>query len=60
MKPIDLLKKELVVLERARDSSIRQNKDGIITSDLHEQHMENLIPMIEEYKYIIRIINQYA
>ena len=60
MKPIELLQTEVVRLERARESSFEQLGEGKINFELHEQHMRNLNPLIEEYKYIIRVINQYA
>jgi hypothetical protein len=60
MKPIDLLQQEMDRLIRTRDKSIKALEEGKIDSDLHEQHMRNLTPMIEEYMYIIRVINQYA
>ena len=60
MKPIELLQTELVRLERAREGSFQQVGEGKINNELHEQHMENLTPLIEEYKYVIRVIKQYA
>ena len=29
---------------------------GEIDATLHEKHLVNLTPMIEEYKYVIRIV----
>lgn len=59
-KPVELLQEELKKLERARAHSIRSFEKGEISEELHNTHMENLTPLIEEYKYVIRVINQYA
>jgi hypothetical protein len=60
MKPIELLQNKLDELIRAREHSVISFREGKIDSILHETHMNNLSPMIEEYRYIIRVINQYA
>lgn len=56
MKPIDLLQQEMDRLIRTRDKSIKALEEGKIDSDLHEQHMRNLTPMIEEYRFAVRIL----
>ena len=59
-KPITLLENELEKLIRARNHSIESYKKGHISEKIHDTHLVNLTPMIEEYKYIIRVIDQYA
>jgi hypothetical protein len=56
MRPIELLQQELEKLISARDKSIKALDEGKISVELHDQHIMNLTPMIEEYKYIIRIV----
>jgi hypothetical protein len=58
-KPMELLTAELEELERARKKSEEAFKEQKITEGEHEEHMENLTPMIEEYRYVIRVINLY-
>jgi hypothetical protein len=57
--PVELLQEKLKELERARDISKWNFERGEITEELFDTHMENLTPMIEEYRYVIRVINQY-
>ena len=59
-KPITLLEEEVEKLIRARNHSIKSYKKGDISEKIHDTHLANLTPMIEEYKYIIRVIDQYA
>jgi hypothetical protein len=59
-KPLNLLQTELDSLIRARDKSVKSFEKGEIDKATHTTHMENLTPMIEEYKYTIRVINTYA
>jgi primosomal protein N'' len=59
MKPIELLKQELDKLNRARDHSAREPEEGRIDLALHEQHIRNLTPMIEDYKFAITMLKQY-
>ena len=56
MRPIELLQQELEKLISARDKSIKALDEGKISVELYDQHIMNLTPMIEEYKYIIRIV----
>ena len=56
MRPIELLQQELEKLISARDKSIKALDEGKISIELYDQHIMNLTPMIEEYKYIIRIV----
>lgn len=60
IRPIALLEKQLKAFESAREKSVISFEKGDIDKELHELHIHNLTPMIEEYKYVIRIINQYA
>lgn len=60
MKPIDLLRIELRKLLDARDKSVEAFGKGIIDKDLHNAHITNLTPLIEEYKYVLRVIETYA
>ena len=57
--PMELLTAKLKELEKARDKSIEFFKKEKITEGEHEEHIENLTPMIEDYRYTIRIINIY-
>ena len=56
MKPIEFLQQELDKLTSARNHSVKALEEGKINVDLHEQHMRNLTPIIEEYKFAIRIL----
>ena len=58
-KPIELLQEKLKELERARDKSKWSFERGDISEELHNTHIENLTPLIEDYRYTIRVINQY-
>jgi len=58
-KPLDLLKEKLYELKRARDKSQASFEKGEIDEDLHDSHMINLTPMIEEYKRAIRVLEMY-
>jgi len=53
MKPIELLQKELNGLERDLRKSEEMLKNCIIDDKLHETHIRNLTPKIEEYKHAI-------
>jgi len=57
--PLDLLKDKLYELKRARDKSQVSFEKGEIDEDLHDSHMINLTPMIEEYKRAIRVLEMY-
>jgi uncharacterized protein YegL len=59
-KPIEVLKDNLQELIRAREKSVKSFEEGKIDSLTHDSHLTNLTPMIEEYQYVIRVINQYA
>jgi hypothetical protein len=56
MKPIELLEQELEKYVKDRDKSIKSFEKGEIDEATHDQHINNLTPIIEEYKYIIRIV----
>ena len=56
MKPIDLLYKELEKLRSAKAHSIKSMEKGEIDLDLHQQHLRNLNPMIEEYEEAIKTL----
>lgn len=60
MRPIELLEQELEKYVKVRDKSIKSFEKGEIDEVTHYQHIENLTPLIEEYKYIIRVIKQYS
>jgi hypothetical protein len=60
MKPLELLQQELDSLLRTRQKSSDALLEGKINIELHEQHIRNLTPMIEEYQYVIRVITRYA
>ena len=57
---MNLLEKELEKLISARNHSVESFKKGDISEELHDAHLVNLTPMIEEYKYVINIIKQYT
>jgi hypothetical protein len=57
--PEELLKEKLDGLTRARDKSILAFEEGTITQEEHDIHMTNLTSLIEDYKYTIRVVNQY-
>lgn len=53
MTPIQLLQKELNETERDLAKSVEMAENGVIDQELHEIHLKNLIPKIEEYKIAI-------
>lgn len=55
-KPIDLLKTHLAVLKSAKSHSKESYKRNDIDLLLHEAHIKNLNPMIEEYEKAIEIL----
>ena len=57
--PMKLLTDKLKELEKARDKSIESYQKEEITEGEHQEHMENLTSQIEDYRYTIRVINQY-
>ena len=57
--PLELLKQTLKELEKARGKSLISFKDGLIDSELHETHVNNLTPMISSYRYAIRVLETY-
>jgi hypothetical protein len=60
MKPIELLQNQLDALIRARDKSVASFEKEEIDETTHFGHLNNLTPMIEEYRYTIRVIITYA
>ena len=56
MRPLELLEQELEKYVKARDKSIKSFEKGEINERTHDQHIQNLTPMIEEYKFVIRIV----
>jgi hypothetical protein len=50
MNPIDLLLHELNEFQRALIKSFEMVKNGSISQELHETHVSNLTPIIEQYK----------
>jgi len=57
--PLELLKQTLADLEKAKSKSVTSFKDGLIDSELHETHIDNLTPMISSYRYAIRVLETY-
>ena len=55
-KPIELLEEELYKYYKAKRKSETAYAEGGINLPTHEQHMENLNPIIKEYKTAIRIL----
>lgn len=58
-KPLDLLKNQLAVLKSAKVHSKESYKKNEIDLLLHEAHIKNLNPMIEEYEKAIEILTKY-
>ena len=56
MTPIKLLEKELHSMERSIEKSKESFTDGKIGKRLHEQHVANLSPQIEEFRNAIMIL----
>ena len=57
--PIELLQEKLNELERARDKSELHFFESKIGATTHMEHMENLTPKIETYRFAIRTLNLY-
>lgn len=51
--PIDLLKKELAVLEKCKSKSIEAFRRKDISFDLHMTHIRNLAPMLFKFSKAI-------
>lgn len=60
MRPVELLQNQLDALIRARDKSVKSFEKGEIDEATHHSHLNNLTPMIEDYRYTIRVIITYA
>jgi hypothetical protein len=60
MTPLELLKQELRVYEKALKLSKMKFTEGKIDLSLHEKHVKNLEPKIREYKFAINLLNQYS
>ena len=58
--PIEVLKEKLAELEKARKKSDTAFREGGINSTLHETHVNNLTPKISEYRFAIRVLQQYT
>jgi len=59
-KPIEVLEDNLEILRGARKKSLVSFEKGEIDELTHKAHIKNLEPMIREYEYVIRVINNYA
>jgi hypothetical protein len=58
MSPIKLLEKTLNSLERDLKKSLESYKKGKITHETFELHIENIGPVIREYREAIQLLNQ--
>ena len=58
--PIDLLQTTLLKLLSAKKHSEDSFKKGDITKNLHEIHLENLEPLIQDYKDTIKVLTIYG
>jgi hypothetical protein len=58
MTPVELLKQELRVYEKALKLSKEKFTEGKIDLILHKKHINNLEPKILEYKLAIEILNR--
>ena len=54
MKPIEMLIEELKILKRCKEKSILSFKNKSITLELHETHLSNLNPLIDEFQESIK------
>lgn len=59
-RPLEVLENILKDLQGNLNKSKDAFEKGNISPDVHQTHVKNLTPLIEEYKYIIRIIETYA
>jgi hypothetical protein len=55
--PLELLQDEFNIYKKALSKSTKSFEDGIITKELHETHVTNLIPIIASYKRAIEILD---
>lgn len=60
MTPTELIQKELRIYEKALKLSKEKFAQGIIDKDLHEKHVSNLEPKIQEFRNAVRVLNQYS
>jgi len=60
IKPTELLQEKLDSLIRTRQKSIDSFNAKEIDEETHLTHLVGLTPAIENYKYVLRVIKQYA
>ena len=60
MLPIELLQQELDKYNKALSKSNRSFYIGEITKEAHEIHLQNLTPIISNYKFAIILLKQYT
>jgi hypothetical protein len=59
-RPVELLEDTLKELQDSLDKSVQAFEQGRISELMHQTHLENIKPMIEEYKYVLRVVNTYS
>jgi len=59
MTPVEVLTKELNIFEKALKKSAQAHKEGKIDIGLHQSHIRNLTPKIEEFKKAIKILIEH-
>jgi hypothetical protein len=58
--PLECLQNQLDAMIRARDKSQASFSKGEIDEATYDDYMNNLTPMIEMYRYNIRVLITYA
>jgi hypothetical protein len=60
LTPKEIIKNQLYEYEKAKKKSDIAYAEGVINSFTHDQHTENLAPLIEEFRYALEILNKYT
>lgn len=60
VKPIELLRRELKIFQRALELSNKHFEDGKIDKEKHDTHVKNLTVLITDYKFAIRTLERYG
>ena len=60
MTPIELLQEKLDRLLSARKHSFKSFEENKINRGVHATHINNLTPIIESYKFAIKMLKKYT
>jgi len=58
LTPIEMLENELKLLKRSKEKSIHSYSENRISNELHQTHIKNLNPLIEQFEKDIKTLNE--